>query len=80
MEKRRRIIIAVMLLLTVINYFRLQGNENIRLIQFVSIFTIGLLTALLIRENSYFIKAKKMKNSFPHMHYTNLHKKAALSK
>ncbi|MBA4140224.1 MAG: hypothetical protein H0X70_06910 [Segetibacter sp.] len=44
MEKRRRIIIAVMLMLSVINYSRLKGNENIRLIQFLSIFVIGALS------------------------------------
>lgn len=48
MEKRRRAIIAVMLMLSIINYSRLKGNENIRLIQFLSIFGIGMLSGLLI--------------------------------
>ena len=37
-------------MLSIGNYFRIKGNENIRPIQFVSIFVIGLLAGLLIRE------------------------------
>ena len=59
MEKRRRIIIAVLLMLTVGNYTRLAGNENVRVIQFVSIFIIGALTALLIKEFVTLFKAKR---------------------
>jgi ABC-type nickel/cobalt efflux system permease component RcnA len=60
MEKRRRIIIAVVLMLSVVNYSRLKGNENIRLIQFISIFAIGALAALLIREVVTSLRAKKI--------------------
>jgi len=60
MEKRRRIIIAVILMLSVINYSRLQGNESIRLVQFISIFAIGALSALLIREVVTALRAKKI--------------------
>jgi len=59
MEKRRRIIIALVLMLSVVNYSRLKGNENIRLIQFISIFAIGALAALLIREVVTSLMAKK---------------------
>lgn len=48
--RKRRIIIAVMLMLSIGNYFRIVDNENIRLIQFLSIFAIGALSALLIRS------------------------------
>lgn len=48
MEKKRTILIAVMLLLSIGNFFRLSQNGNFRLVEFVSIFTIGLLTGLLI--------------------------------
>ncbi|MER0437950.1 hypothetical protein [Emticicia sp. W12TSBA100-4] len=48
--KKRRIVIAVMLMLSIGNYFRIVGNENIRAIQFLSIFVIGALSALLIRS------------------------------
>jgi hypothetical protein len=48
MEKKRRILIAVLLMLSIGNYTRIQGTENIRAIEFISIFVIGALTALLI--------------------------------
>ena len=48
--KKRRIVIAVMLMLSIGNYVRMVGNENIRAVQFLSIFAIGALTALLIRS------------------------------
>lgn len=50
MEKRRKIVIAVLLMLSVGNYARLKNNDDIRAIQFLSIFAIGALSALLIRE------------------------------
>ena len=59
MEKRRRIIIAVLLMLTVLNFTRLTGNENIRAVQFISIFVIGALSALLINEFVTLFKAKR---------------------
>lgn len=59
MEKKRRIIIAVLLLLTIVNFTRLTGNENIRAIQFISIFIIGALSALLINEFVTLLKAKR---------------------
>ena len=59
MEKRRRIIIAVLLMLTIGNFTRLKGNENIRIIQFVLIFLIGALSALLVNEFVRLFKAKR---------------------
>ena len=38
------------------NYFRIQGTENIRVIEFLSIFTIGFLSALLFREIKAMLK------------------------
>lgn len=49
-SNRRRIFLAVLLMLSVGNYFRIQGNENIRTIQFLSIFVIGILFGLLVKE------------------------------
>jgi hypothetical protein len=37
-------------MLSIGNYFRIHGNENIRAIQFLSIFVIGMLSGLLIRD------------------------------
>ena len=59
MEKKRKIIIAVLLIITIGNFVRLKGNENIRTIQFLSIFVIGALSALLINELVVLFKAKK---------------------
>lgn len=58
MEKRRKIIIAVLLMLSIGNFNRLTGNENIRTIQFISIFAIGALSALLLRGIMTALKAK----------------------
>lgn len=59
MQKKRRIVLAVILLLTIGNYTRLKGNENIRVIQFLMIFMIGALSALLINEFISLFKAKR---------------------
>jgi hypothetical protein len=37
-------------MLAIGNYFRISGNENIRTIQFLSIFAIGMLSGVIIRE------------------------------
>ena len=50
MENRRSIILAVSLILSVINYSRIVGNENIRTAQFLSTFAIGAISSLLVRE------------------------------
>ncbi len=59
MKNPRRIIIAVILLLTVVNYSRITGNENIRTIQFLYIFVMGGLSALLINEFVVLFKARR---------------------
>ena len=59
MEKKRRIIIAVLLMLTIVNFTRLTGNENIRTVQFILIFVMGALSALLINEFVVLFKAKR---------------------
>lgn len=59
MEKKRRTILAVILLLSIGNFSRLTNNENIRPIQFISIFVIGAMTALLINEFIILFKAKR---------------------
>jgi hypothetical protein len=59
MKNRRRVLIAVLLMISVGNYSRLTGNENIRIIQFISIFAIGALSSLLIREIGLMVKSKR---------------------
>jgi hypothetical protein len=41
------------------NYSRLSGSENIRTIQFLSIFVMGALSALLLNEFFTLFKAKR---------------------
>ena len=50
MENRRSIILAVSLILAVTNYSRMAGNENIRAVQFLSIFAIGAISGLLLQQ------------------------------
>jgi hypothetical protein len=59
MEKKRSIILAVILLISIGNYTRIVGTENIRLIQFISIFVIGALSALLLNDFFTLFKAKR---------------------
>ena len=47
---RRRIIIGILLIVSFGNYARIKGTEDIRAVEFLSIFAIGALTALLLRE------------------------------
>ena len=64
MEKKRRVIIAVLLLLSISNFSRLTNNDNIRPIQFILIFVIGALTGLLINESVTVFKAKRQQLQF----------------
>ena len=50
MENRRTTILAVSLILAVINYLRIVGNENIRTVEFLSIFAIGAISGLLLQQ------------------------------
>ncbi len=59
MVKKRRIIIAILLSISIGNYSRLVGNENIRAIQFISIFVMGALAALLLNELVTLFNAKR---------------------
>ena len=48
--KKRKIIITILLLLAFGNYARMHGTADIRAVEFLSIFAIGALSALLLRE------------------------------
>ena len=50
MPKNKILILAVILMLSVINYQRISGHENVRPVLVVSLLTIGALIALLIVE------------------------------
>ena len=60
MEKRkRRILLAVLLLLSVVNYSRISANSTFRTVEFVSVLAIGILTGLLLRELFESVAKKK---------------------
>lgn len=49
-NRRRRILLSFLLLVTIVNYTRIVGSANIRTVEFITIAAIGALTALLIKE------------------------------
>lgn len=59
MEKKRIAIIAVLLAVSIGNFARLKGTEDIRTIEFLSIFTIGALTGILLFGIIFNIRNKK---------------------
>lgn len=58
-SRRRRILLAVLLLLSIGNYTRIVGTANIRTVEFLTIAAIGALTALLIKAIVDNINTKK---------------------
>ena len=60
MEKRkRRILLAVLLLLSDVNYSRISANSTFRTVEFISVLAIGILTGLLLRELFESVAKKK---------------------
>ena len=57
-SKRRKIVLAIMLIISIENYSRIIDHNTIRTVEFLSIFVIGALTSLLIREVATIIKEK----------------------
>ena len=57
-SNRRTIVIAIMLIIAIGNYTRIIEHGTIRAVEFLSIFVIGALTSLLIREVATIIKGK----------------------
>ncbi|MDD5149178.1 MAG: hypothetical protein PHC28_01680 [Flavobacterium sp.] len=49
-SKRQTVVIAIMLIISIGNYSRIIDHGTIRTVEFLSIFVIGALTSLLIRE------------------------------
>ena len=58
-SNRRRIIFVVLFMLSVGNFSRIQANDNIRTVQFLSIFTMGMLFGLLVKEIAESIRNKQ---------------------
>lgn len=61
MKKKSIAFIAIMLILSIGNFTRIKGTENIRAIEFLSIFIIGAFSGLLIREIINTVKEKMNK-------------------
>lgn len=55
-SRKRAIVLAIMLIISIGNYTRIIDQGTIRTVEFLSIFVIGALTALLIRELAIKIK------------------------
>jgi hypothetical protein len=55
-QKRPLLFTAVILSLSIGNYFRIAGNENIRAIQFLSIFVIGMLAGVLLTQIAVMVR------------------------
>lgn len=49
-SKKRKILFTVLLIISFGNYALIRGTEDIRAVEFLSIFAIGALSALLLRE------------------------------
>jgi hypothetical protein len=58
MKKNRLAITVVMLMLSLLNYSRIKGNEDIRAILFLSIFSMGILSGIIILQVAQMIKIK----------------------
>lgn len=54
--RKKRIVLSVLLLLSIANFNRIVGTETIRTVEFLSVFAIGALSALLLREIISMIK------------------------
>lgn len=50
LHTKRGLFAAVMLIISIGNYSRLEGTENVRAVVFLQIFAIGALSAIVIRE------------------------------
>lgn len=57
-SRKRAIILAVILIISIGNYTRIIEHGTIRTVEFLSIFVIGALTSLLIREIALKMKDK----------------------
>jgi len=57
-SRKRTVIICILLVISIANYSRMPITANIRIIEFVAIFTIGALSGLLLREIAQMAKNK----------------------
>jgi general stress protein CsbA len=58
MKRNRLAITSIMLMLSLLNYSRIKGNEDVRAILFLSIFSMGILAGIIILQVAQMIKNK----------------------
>ena len=58
MKRNRLAITSIMLMLSLLNYSRIKGNEDVTAILFLSIFSMGILTGIIILQVAQMIKNK----------------------
>lgn len=58
-KKRRRAIIAFLLILSIGNFLRVDGHEMIRPVLFVSIFAIGIFSGVLLGDVAHLFRSRK---------------------
>ena len=58
-NKRRRGVLALLLVLSIGNYFRIHNQDNFRPVHFLSIFIIGALSGILISDLVTLFRTKK---------------------
>lgn len=58
-NKRPLLISSILLILAIFNYSRISGNETVHPIQFLSIFVIGMLSGVIIRDVIVLVRSDK---------------------
>lgn len=49
-RKPRRVVLAVLLMISIVNYTRIVKDKSVRTVEVLSVFVIGMLSSLLITE------------------------------
>lgn len=58
MKNQAIIITAILLILSIGNYFRISGSSNVRMVEFLSILAIGAFAGILIQRVATHFKQK----------------------
>ncbi len=59
MKNQAIVITAILLILSIGNYFRISGTSNLRTVEFLSILAIGAFAGILIQRVATHLKQKK---------------------
>lgn len=58
-KKRIRSIVALFLVLSIGNFFRIEGHEQVRTVLFLTILCIGVFTGILISDLAHLFRTRK---------------------